>query len=96
VKGVAVVWLQCLIGIFIVGIVYTVFTYVLYGNITPALYPSIEAINGTSSMVNTTQMNNTINIINMVWYVWPLMFIFGLIFWAFVASQKREYQTTYQ
>jgi len=94
-KGIAVVWLQAMIGIFIVSLVYIMFSYVLYGQITPAIYPGIEAINSTSSMVNLTQMNATINLINVVWMMWPLLFIFGLILWAFAASQKREYQTQF-
>jgi len=90
---VATVWLEILAGIFIVGLVYIVFSYVLYGQITTVIYPKISEINETSSGVNKTAIQNTINIINVVWMLWPLIFIFGLILYGIVRSQKREYET---
>ena len=94
-KGIATVWLEVLAGIFVVGLVYIIMSYVLYGQITPVIYPKLAAINETVSGVNVTAMQTTINIINVVWIVWPLIFIFGLIFWGIVRSQKREYETAY-
>jgi len=94
-KGVASVWLSALIGIFIVGLLYVIFSYVLFGQITPVIYPQIQAINATASGLNSTQLDNTLNIISTVWMLFPLIFIFGLIFWAFVASQKTEYRAQY-
>jgi hypothetical protein len=79
-----------LFGIVIVGVLYIIFSNILYGQITPLIYPSIAAINSTTSGVNTTQLATTLNLINTVWMAFPLVFILGLILWAFMASQRPQ------
>lgn len=91
-KGIAVVWLNILAGIFIVALVYIIFSRIIFGNITPTFYPQLQEINETTSGVNKTAMFQTWNLIVVIWYLWPLIFIFGLIFYGIVRSQKREYE----
>lgn len=94
-KGVAIIWLEILAGIFVIGLAYVIMSYILYGQITTFIYPKIEAINESESSVNKTALISTINIINLVWQLWPLILIFGLLFYGIVRAQKREYETAY-
>jgi hypothetical protein len=91
-KGIAAVWLEILFGIFIVGFIYIIFSDVIYGWVTPQIYPHLAAID-ESSGVNVTMLHNTINLVNLSWYLFPLIMIFGLIFYGFIRAQKREYET---
>jgi hypothetical protein len=87
-KGQAFVWLEILAAIFVVGLFYVVWSWVLYGQVKALIMPQINTLN--SSTLNTTGMQSTINIIDIVWQYWPLIIIFGLILYGIVAAQKRE------
>ena len=87
-KGVMIVWLEILVAIFVIGLFYVLFSYVIYGQLKPLIIPQLNALNSTT--LNTTGMQQTINMIDMVWTWWPLILICGLIVYGFVASQKRE------
>lgn len=91
-RGIAVIWLNILGGIFIVALVYIIFSNVIFGSITPQFFPQLQAIDPTTSGVNTTALFQTWNLVAMVWYLWPLIFVFSLIFYGIVRSQKREYE----
>lgn len=95
-RGVAIIWLGVLVGIFVVGLMYTIFSQVLYGYITPTFYPQLDAIDNTTSGVNTTAMHTTINLLNLVWTIFPLIFVFALILYGFMASQRKGYEVSYQ
>lgn len=86
-KGVAIVWMQVLLGIFVIGFAYLIFSWILYGN------SGIETIviNGLqNSTANTTRALQAIGFIDIIWQVWPFILIFGLILWGVVASQRRD------
>jgi hypothetical protein len=88
-KGSAYVYLVVMVMIFVVMLVYNIFSYPL-----SALEPNIkDYINQTVNETNSTAGSSalyTINIIDLVWKYWPLLLIFFLMIWAFVAAQKRE------
>jgi len=86
-KGTAIIWLNILAGIFFVALVYIIWSQVIYVYIKPIVVPAIENMNGT---YNTTSALNTIALIDIVWQYWPLILIFGLILYGFVAAQRRE------
>ena len=92
-KGVAIVWVEILAGIFVIGLLYAIFSDVIYGWITPAIFPHLSAIDPVTSGVNTTAMFATWNIINMVWYVFPIILIFALLLYGVIRSQEKEYET---
>lgn len=83
-KGVMGVWLVILISIFIIALVYIIFSYVLYSD-----------TNGIAHLVNTSTIDNedaqaTLTTISTVWRWWPAPLIIGLIIWGIVSSQRRE------
>lgn len=78
------VWVTILVGLFVVGMVYMLFSYVLYSD-----QVGLENIVNSSTW-NNTQAQNTLTNINMAWRMWPLVFIVGLIMWGIVSSQRRE------
>jgi len=88
-KGVVMVWLMILAGIFLIGMFYLIFTNVLYVHVSPVLRPEINALNETTAF-NKTQALATYDLIHTIWRWWPLVLIFGLIFYGVVASQRRE------
>lgn len=88
-KGTVIVWLQVLFGIFIIGGVYIIFSYVLYSDVA-----GIANIVNTST-INSTQAQSTISIVSTVWRWWPLPLIVGLIIYGIVASQRREPDSYY-
>lgn len=88
-KGTVIVWLQVLFGIFIIGAVYIIFSYVLYSDVA-----GIANIVNTST-INSTQAQSTISIVSTVWRWWPLPLIVGLIIYGIVASQRREPDSYY-
>lgn len=85
-KGSAMVWAMVLIGIFVVSLMWILFSDVIYVHVQPDVYTAITTQNTT----DTTEAVNTMNIIEMVWYTWPLILIFGLLFVGIVHSQRRE------
>lgn len=88
-KGTVIVWLQVLFGIFIIGAVYIIFSYVLYSDVA-----GIANIVNTST-INSTQAQSTISIVSTVWRWWPLPLIVGLVIYGIVASQRREPDSYY-
>jgi len=94
-KGIAALWLQILFSIGIFGILYIIMSQVIFGNITPALYPQFQLINDTESMVNKTAMFASINFLTLIWEVLPFIFILGMLLYAMLASQRKGYQVSY-
>jgi len=83
-KGVAMVWLYILFSYFIIGVVYIIFSYVLYS----------EDV-GIGNIINTSTIDNedaqsTLQTISTVWRWWPLPLIVGLFIFGIVQSQRRE------
>ena len=93
-QGIAIIWLGVLVTIFIIGLLYVVFSYVIYGNLTPAIYPALNALDNSSG-INVTALHHTIDLINLVWLTFPLMMMFAVILYGFMASQRRGYETSY-
>ncbi len=85
---VAIVWIQILVALFVIGTVYIIFSWVLYGS--PGLYTMVNA-----STINDTRAQSTLNILSITWQYWPLPFVVGLILWGIVSSQKREPDSYY-
>ena len=84
---VAYIWLNILVGIFVISLFYMIFSQVLYVHIQPLILPQLQNL---SAPVNSTQVRATLDLIEFVWQYWPLILIFGLIIYGIVASQKRE------
>jgi len=85
----AYVWLVVLTLIFVVMLVYNVFTSPL----SQVEISTKEYINETLNQTNSTiaeRAYSTINLAAIVWQYWPLLLIFGLLLWAYVATQRRE------
>ena len=85
-KGSALVWVMVLIGIFVVSLMYILFSSVIYTHIAPTVYNELTVTNTT----DTTQAIATYNLIELVWSWWPLILIVGLIMIGFVSAQRRE------
>jgi hypothetical protein len=83
--GVAIIWVEILLAIGVVSMVYIIFSYIIYSTNGIA-----NLVNTSSEVINNTRAQSTLNIINIVWQYWPLIFIVGLIMYGFVASQRRE------
>lgn len=83
-KGVAGVWLMILVSIFVIGLVYIIFSYVLYSD-TVGLAHIVN-----TSTINNTDAQSTLAQINTVWRWWPAPFIIGLFIWGIVSSQRKE------
>lgn len=91
-KGSAMVWAMVLIGLFVISLMWILFSQVIYGYVQPDVYTALTVGNTT----DTTGAVATMNIIEMVWYTWPLILIFGLLFVGIVHSQRREPDQYYQ
>lgn len=79
-KGIVWVWVVALAGI----CVYAISFYVL-------LYPALEIIGVAEGMVSwDADSTFTLNLVKTVLNWHPILFIVGLIIWAFVNSQRRE------
>lgn len=89
----ALVWLQIVGGIILVSLLYLIGTQIIYVYVQPAIKPSILAVNSTA--FNTTSAINTMNLIDNVWAYIPLILIFGLLAYGFVAAQRREPDEVY-
>jgi len=83
-KGMVYTWIVVLAAIFIVSCAWIIMSQMYVPNIFPEYGEQLDAFPETQTTYNT--------IVN-VWNYWPLIFIFGLIAWAFARSQKREYDS---
>lgn len=83
-KGVVYVFLVATMGLFIVSLLYTIFSEIYIHNIFPI---------ANETLANYSQTQGTLNTIISVWDAWPLLFIFLLILWAFARSQKKDYDS---
>jgi len=90
-RGGAYAFLVILIAIFVVGLVYVIFTRVFMEVLIPVAEQSIGAAtypNGTA--VNNTDALNTISLIKTIWNYWPLIAILGFIVVGFIMAQRRD------
>ena len=94
-KGVAIVWLNILFGIVIIGALYLIGTQILFVHIEPMIKPEIESLPDNSTGINKTEALETWETIYFVWRYFPLILLFGLILWGIVSSQKKEPDTYY-
>ena len=85
-KGVVYTWIIILISIFIISIVWIIFSQVLVPEFFPTMGEQLAAY---------PQTMDTYTSIKNVWDYWPLILIGGLIFYGFARSQKKEYDTGY-
>jgi hypothetical protein len=92
-KGIMYVWINILLALFIFGLAYTIFSWILFGQIATRFYSQIAAIDSTASGINQTVLSNTITVTNLVWYCVPLIFLFLLFIYGILASQKQNYDT---
>jgi len=76
---VAAIWIKAIAFLFVVGIIYIVFG---------TLY-SETRIN-TENLTQIQEAQDTLNWLDIIWKYWPLFLIFGVLLWAFLASQRRE------
>lgn len=90
-KGVMLVWITILVSIFVIMFLYLVFTDVYYNLVKPM---SIDGINNITSNTSTGAID-TLNFIDVVWTYWPIIFIFGLLLYGFIAAQRREPNEAY-
>jgi len=72
-------------GIFVVGLWYLIFSYILYNQIQSFVNPSIA-----NSSVNTTGVQNSLSLLQTTWTYWPLIFLIGMVVFGLYAAQKRE------
>lgn len=90
-KGSAWAFLVVLIAMFVIGLIYIIFTRVLMGVLFPAVETYLDTVtyaNGTA--VNVSQAVTTIAYLKTVWNWWPFISIIGFIIVAFVMAQRRE------
>ena len=85
-RGIASIWIGMLIALFGASIIYALTFDILcvqIMNIAIDIAPS-----------NTPQAYfNNLNRFRLLYKVLPFVFFFGIIMWAFVRAQKREYAT---
>jgi len=88
-KGSAAVWLIFLVTLFTITMIYNFLSYPVSN-----IQVNVKGwINDTVTSQNSTigeKALSTLNVIDIVWQYWPLLFIFGLIIWAFLASTRKE------
>lgn len=92
-KGSGYVWIVFLILLFCIIQLYNIFTPVM--STTDQLIGTYMNETNVSSGLYNQSLTTRQNIAS-VWTYWPLLFIFGLIIWAYISSSKREpdyYQT---
>ena len=93
-KGAFAIWLTALASIFVIMLIYLLFNQVFFSP-----YGLVNVVNNSlnetaAPNVNLTDALNTMSIIQIVWNRWPLVAIFGILFWAFaksVGGKEREY-----
>lgn len=85
-KGSAVAWFNILIGIFVIGLAYLIFSQVIYEYIRPTVVSGLESLNTTAK----DRALDTINLLDIVWSYWPLILIFGLLLYGIIQAQRRE------
>lgn len=79
-KGIVWIWAVCLAGI----CVYTIAFYVL-------LYPTLQLLDIVEGLVTwDANASFTLNLTRTVLNWHPILFIVGLLIWAYVNSQRRE------
>ena len=82
-KGIGNIWIQALMAIFIVTTLWIVFGYVVY---------KLHASAAQNEIVQNTQgALDVLNALLQVWYVFPFIFIGGILLWAYYMSQRKEY-----
>lgn len=85
----AYVWLVVMILIFVTILLYNVVSQPL-AIMEPEVKKYLnEAVNETDSVMAQNALD-AIAVIDTVWMYWPFFLLFGLIFWALVATQRRE------
>jgi len=83
-KGAFYVWAAFLMFMFLIVMVYAMFSPIM-----SVLIPSMQSQLNTSTPAGINA-SNTMNTITTVWTIWPFILLFGLLLWGFVASQRRE------
>lgn len=79
-KGVVWIWAVCLAGI----VIYSITFYVL-------VYPALEIIGVVEGLTTwSADATFTLNFVRTVLNWHPIIFIVGLLIWAYVNSQRRE------
>jgi hypothetical protein len=90
-KGSAICWLEILVAIFVISLMYLLFTQVIYVYIKPSVMTGIN-----TSGANITNALQTFAIIDMVWQYFPLILIFGMLIVGVVYSMRREPDEVYR
>lgn len=78
-KGSAFVWIMITVMVFVVAIVYMIFTQVV-----------IKVQGATVSVLNDSDYAKSYNTTIMVWKYWPLIALIGLIIAGILLSLKQE------
>lgn len=92
-KGVFWIWLQALVTIGIISIIYLIFNQILYSS--QGIYPIVNT-SMYSSNINTTAAITSMEKVKAIFDYWPVLLIIGVLIWAFARSQKEEYETGYR
>lgn len=80
-KASAFIWLLAMIGIFFVGMVYVI-NVKAYGDVFVKVNETINNSNFDAQP--------TLNKVNNVIRIWPIILILGLVLWAIVASVRQS------
>lgn len=86
-KGALYVYFVILVVLFTLTFLYNIFSF-----------PWVTTYTNMYEMINDTVANETIksdamqtmSYVNNVWTYWPIVLIFFLLLWGFVASQRKE------
>lgn len=80
------IWLTALASIFVVGLVYLIFNQVFYSPYGLVMTVNASFNQTLAPTLNLTQPLSTMALIQTVWNYWPIVAIFGILFWAFWKS----------
>lgn len=86
-KGIAAELITTLVILFVVSFVWTIMSEAYVAH----LFPFAE-----EDLANHTNASNTLDIIKQTWNLWPLVPIFGVIIWALVRAQRKEFDSGVQ
>lgn len=82
------VWISALVMLFIIIIVY-VMTYTIVCVTLYNLAVSMAPVNTEAGYFNV------LNLVRMVYNIFVWVMIFGVLIWAYLSSQRREFETGY-
>jgi hypothetical protein len=75
-------WVAAIVGIFVVTLVFL------------PMYPAFDILKSNLSVGLVPEAQQAMGVIEMAFFLVPVIFIIGLILYAIASTERREYQST--